>query len=152
MEIFPNWTFIPVVTLLLILTFILNRVFFRPLGRTLDERHRRIEGAQMEAEQIRAASQGRLAEFDRKMREARRESDEYMAQITEQAMQERGRIVGSKKTEVEKMLAEAKVEIQKKTEEARAKLVSLRDQFAGLIASRILKRPVSGKSTSGKTS
>ncbi|MCI0447254.1 ATP synthase F0 subunit B [bacterium] len=145
MEIFPNWTFIPVVTLLLILVFALNRLFFRPIGRILDERHKRIEGAQLEAEQIRAASQGRLEEFDRKMREARRESDEHMARITAEAMQERQHIISGKKSEVEKMLGEARTDIQKRTEEARAKLLALRDKFAILIASRILKRPVSDK-------
>jgi F-type H+-transporting ATPase subunit b len=145
MEIFPNWTFIPVVTLLLILVFVLNRLFFRPLGKTLEERHRRIEGAQLEAEQIRASSQGRLAEFDRKMREARRESDEHMAQITAEAMQERAKIIGGKKSEVDKMLHDSKADIQKRTEEARGKLLALRDKFAILIASRILKRPVSDK-------
>jgi F-type H+-transporting ATPase subunit b len=145
MEIFPNWTFIPVVALLLILVFALNRLFFRPLGRILDERHKRIEGAQLEAEQIRVASQGRLEEFDRKMREARRESDERMAKITAEAMQEKQRIVSGKKSEVEKMLSEARTDIQKKTEEARGKLLALRDKFAILIASRILKRPISDK-------
>jgi F-type H+-transporting ATPase subunit b len=145
MEIFPNWTFIPVVTLLLILAFVLNRFFFGPLGRVLAERHKRIEGAQVEAEQIRAASQGRLEEFDRKMREARRESDEHMARITAEATQERHRIVAGKRTEVEKMLTEARSDIQKRTEDAREKLLALRDKFAVLIASRILKRPVSDK-------
>ena len=145
MEIFPNWTFIPVVTLLLILVFVLNRTFFRPMARILHERHKRIEGAQMEAEQIRAASQGRLEEFDRKMREARRESDEHMARITAEATQERQRIVSGKKSEVEKMLSEARADIQKRTEDARGKLLALRDKFAVLIAARILKRPVSDK-------
>ncbi len=145
MEIFPNWTFIPVVALLLILVFALNRLFFRPLARILDERHKRIEGAQLEAEQIRVASKGRLEEFDRKMREARRESDEHMARITAEAMQERQRIVSGKKSEVEKMLSEARIDIHKKTEEARGKLLALRDKFAILIASRILKRPISDK-------
>lgn len=145
MEIFPNWTFIPVVTLLLILAFVLNRFFFGPLGRILAERHRRIEGAQLEAEQIRAASQGRLEEFDRKMREARRESDEHMAKITAEATKERQRIVSGKRSEVDKMLSEARADIVKRREDAREKLLALRDKFAFLIASRILKRPVSDK-------
>ena len=49
MEIFPNWTVIPVVMLLVIFPFILKRIFFDPMARILDERHRRIEGAQKEA-------------------------------------------------------------------------------------------------------
>ncbi|HEY7161740.1 MAG TPA: ATP synthase F0 subunit B [Acidobacteriota bacterium] len=145
MEIFPNWTFIPVVALLLILVFVLNRMFFRPLAKVLAERHKRIEGAQLEAEQIRATSQGRLEEFDRKMREARRESDEHMARITAEATQERNRMISAKKGEVEKMLGEARADIQKRREDAREKLLAMRDRFAVMIASRILKRPVSDK-------
>jgi F-type H+-transporting ATPase subunit b len=145
MEIFPNWTFIPVVTLLLILAFVLNRFFFGPLGRVLAERHKRIEGAQIEAEQIRATSKGRLEEFDRKMREARRESDEHMARITAEATQERNRIVSAKRSEVDQMLNEARADIQKRREDAREKLLAMRDRFAVLIASRILKRPISDK-------
>jgi F-type H+-transporting ATPase subunit b len=145
MEVFPNWTFIPVVTLLLILAFVLNRTFFGPLGRVLADRHKRIEGAQQEAEQIRAASQGRLEEFDRKMREARRQSDEHMAKITAEATQERQRIISGKRTEVDQMLSEARADIKKRREDAREKLLALRDSFAFLIASRILKRPVSDK-------
>jgi F0F1-type ATP synthase membrane subunit b/b' len=145
MEIFPNWTFIPVVVMLLILGFVLKRTFFQPLARVLAERHKRIEGAQLEAEQIRTASQGRLEEFDRKMREARRESDEHMARITAEATQERQRIVSAKRSEVDKMLGEARTDIQKRREDAREKLLALRDKFAFQIASRILKRPVSDK-------
>ena len=49
MEIFPNWTTIPIVFFLIILTFILNRLFFRPLGKILAERDRKITGAKKEA-------------------------------------------------------------------------------------------------------
>ncbi len=80
MEVFPNWTFVPIVLLLMLLTYILNRTFFRPMQKTLDERASRIEGARKEAEEIRKSSQDRLADFDRRMREARREADQQMAQ------------------------------------------------------------------------
>jgi ATP synthase F0 subunit b len=147
MEIFPNWTVIPVVTLLLIFIFIARRVFFGPLSNVLEERHRKIEGAQVEAEQIRETSQKMLSDFDRKMRDARRESDQQIAQITAEAMQERNRIVSSKRSEVDTMLSQAKSEILSKKDEARGKLKNLKDEFARLIASRILKRPVGGKQT-----
>src|SRR5437667_164682 len=76
MEIFPNWTVLPILIFLITLTYILNRTFFRPMGEVLLERHRRIQGARKEAEEIRQSLQDKLAEFDRKLREARRESDE----------------------------------------------------------------------------
>ena len=71
MEIFPNWTFIPVVVLLLIFIFSAHRLFFRPLSRVLEERHQRIEGAMAEAEQIKATSQKMVSDFELKMRDAR---------------------------------------------------------------------------------
>ena len=99
MEIFPNWTVIPTVILLIIFLFLMKRVFFIPLERMLDERHRKIEGAQKEAEDIRHASQDRLADVDRKMREARREADAYMSQLRTAALDEKGKIVGGRRSE-----------------------------------------------------
>jgi ATP synthase F0 subunit b len=142
MEIFPNWTFIPVVTLLLIFVFIASRTFFRPLSRVLEERHHRIEGALVEAEQIRENSQKVLSDFDRKIRDARRESDQQIGQITAEATQEKNRIVSSKRTEVEAMLTKSKAEIRARKEEVKGKLQSLKEDYARMIASRILKRPV----------
>ncbi len=142
MEIFPNWTFIPVVIVLLIFIFTAHRTFFRPLRRVLEERHSRIEGALVEAEQIRESSQKMLSDFDRKMREARHESDQQVAKITAEAMQERNRIVSTKRSEVESMLTQGKDEIRTRKEEVKAKLQGLKNEFARLIASRILKRPV----------
>lgn len=145
MEIFPNWTAIPVVFILIVLTFVLNRTFFRPLQRTLDERHRRIEGARLEANEIRRASQMRLQEFEQKMREARREADQQMASIRNEALSEKNQLITQKRVEAEAMLKSAKAEIQRKTAEARKQLESLGEEFAYKIASRILKRPLGGR-------
>ena len=72
MEVFPNWTALPIIFFLIVLTYILNRTFFGPLADALGDRHRRIGGARQEAEEIKKASQDRIAEFDKTMREARR--------------------------------------------------------------------------------
>lgn len=145
MDIFPNWTVIPVVTLLLIFLFLLKRVFFNPLQQTLAERSRRIEGAQREAEEIRKASKDRLADVDRKMREARRETDAYMAQLRNQALSQKGEIVASRRSEVEKLIAEGREDLRNKTSEAAQKLKAQSGEFARRIASQILRRPVQGK-------
>jgi F-type H+-transporting ATPase subunit b len=146
MEIFPNWTVIPVVTLLILFAVVLSRVFFRPMAAVLEERHRKIEGARLEAEEIRRTSEGRIAEFDRKMREARRESDQRMAALRNEAVSKRNQIVSARRTEADKLLADAKQDIRKKSDDAQKQLTSQSEEFARAIASRILKRPVSGKS------
>jgi len=145
MEVFPNWTAIPVIFFLILLTYILNRAFFRPMAQALEERHRRIGGAQKEAEEIRRTSQERIAEFDQRMREARREADQQMAQARNEALGEKSGILSVKRTEAEKMITEGREEIRRKTEEARKTLESESKSFAYQIASQILNRQVSQK-------
>jgi F-type H+-transporting ATPase subunit b len=148
MEIFPNWTAVPVIFIVIILGFVLNRTFFRPLQQTLEDRRRKIEGARLEAEQIRRESELRIQEFEQKMREARRESDQQMASIRNAALGEKNKVIADKRAEAEAMLKAAKAELEKRTEEARKQLENLSEDFAYKIASQILKRPLRGKTES----
>lgn len=145
MEVFPNWTSIPIIFFLIILTYVLNRTFFRPMSRTLEERHLKIEGAKLEAEEIRKASGERIAEFEKRMREARRTADFQMAEARNDALGEKTKVVMEKRGETEKMLAEARDDLRKKTEEARRQLEAEGRNFAYQIASQILNRPVQRK-------
>ncbi|PWT94065.1 MAG: hypothetical protein C5B54_00620 [Acidobacteria bacterium] len=142
MDIFPNWTVLPILIFLLTLMFVLRRTFFDPLGSTLNERHHRIEGARKEAEEIRKASQDRIAEYDRRMKDARRESGLQIAKVKNEAVEQRTKLIAEKRTESEKMLSDARVDIQKRTAEASKELQQQSSSFAAKIASRILKRPV----------
>jgi F-type H+-transporting ATPase subunit b len=145
MEIFPNWTSVPIVFFLILLTFVLNRTFFRPLGKTIEERHRRIGGARREAEEIKKASQEKGLEFERKLRDARREADQQILQVKTAALGEKSQVVARQRSETEKMLQEARADLRTKTEEARQSLESQAQLFAVRIASQILKRPVQTK-------
>jgi len=145
MEVFPNWTFVPIVLFLMILTYILNRTFFRPIQKTLDERTSRIDGARREAEEIRKSSQERLSDFDRRMRDARREADQQMAQAKNEALSDKNRLISERRSEVEKMITEAQHDLREKTESARRQLQQQADAFAYQIASHILNRQVIAK-------
>jgi F-type H+-transporting ATPase subunit b len=145
MEIFPNWTFVPIVFFLIVLTFILNRTFFRPLGKTLEERHSKIGGARREAEEIKKASQEKALEFERRLRDARRQADQQILQVKTAALGEKNQVIATQRSETEKMLLEAKTDLRAKTDEARSSLEKQAQSFAARIASRILKRPVQGK-------
>jgi F-type H+-transporting ATPase subunit b len=145
MDIFPNWTVVPIILFLVVLTYILNRSFFKPLGKVLEERHSRIDGARKEAEQIKLASQNRMLEFENKMREARRQADLIMAEMDKKVQEEKSSIVSAKRTEAQQMLTEAKADIKHKAEDAGKELQTQSEHFAKLIASQILKRPLHGK-------
>ncbi len=81
-------------------------------------------------------------EFDRRLREARREGDQQIGQVKTAALGEKSQVIAKQRAETEKMLTEAKADIRAKVEEARRKLQEQAEQFAATIASRILKRPV----------
>ena len=97
------------------------------------------------AEDIKKASQERLLEFDKKMREARRQADQQMSQIKNEALNEKSAIISGKRLETQTMLAQARSDIRNKTEEAWKKLESESQLFAYRIASQILKRPIEPK-------
>jgi F-type H+-transporting ATPase subunit b len=142
MDIFPNWTFVPIIVMLIVLTFALNRLFFRPMGKTLEERDRRIVGARQEAEEIKRLSQDKGQEFERRLRDARREADQQLAGVKNAALGEKTQLVAQQRSETEKMLSQARADLRAKTEEARRKLQAQASSFAVQIASQILKRPV----------
>jgi len=142
MEIFPNWTTIPIVFFLIILTFILNRLFFRPLGKILAERERKITGAKKEAEEIRKISQEKATAFEQRLRDARREADSGIAKVKADALGEKNNLVSSQKKSAEQMISEARGDIRNKTEEALKVLERQTETIAKHIASHILKRPV----------
>jgi F0F1-type ATP synthase membrane subunit b/b' len=129
MDIFPNWTVVPIVLFLVVLTYILNRTFFRPMGQTLAERSR-------------LACTARIEEFEKKLREARRESDSHMAQIRSGALEEKNRVLSETRGRAEKTLSDAREDIRSKTAQAEKQLHDHAEDFARRIASRILNRPL----------
>ena len=147
MEIFPNWTTIPIVFFLIILTFILNRLFFKPLGKILSERDRKITGAKNEAEEIRKISQQKAQAFDQRLRDARREADLEVAKVKNAALDEKNSVVASQRKTAEQMINEARADIRKKTEDASKVLEAQTRSIAEHIASHILKRPVQQRGT-----
>jgi F-type H+-transporting ATPase subunit b len=147
MEIFPNWTTIPIVFFLIVLTFILNRFFFRPLGKILAERNSKITGARKEAEEIRKVSQEKAVAFEQRLRDARREADLEVAKVKNLALDEKNSVVASQRKSTEQMIAEARSDIKQKTEEALIVLEAQADGIAKQIASHILKRPVQQRGT-----
>jgi F-type H+-transporting ATPase subunit b len=145
MEIFPNWTTIPVVFFLILLTFVLNRLFFIPLGKVLAERDRRITGAKKEAEEIRKLSQEKALAFDQRLRDARREADLEVAKVKTAALGEKGTLIAFRRQSSETMISEARADIRKKTDEALKILEGQTQSIGEQIASHILKRPIQGK-------
>jgi len=84
-------------------------------------------------------------EFDKKMREARREADQLMAGARNQALGDKSALLSGKRQEAERMLSEAKEDIRQRAGEARRKLEEESHRFAYEIASQILKRSVPPK-------
>jgi F-type H+-transporting ATPase subunit b len=121
-----------------VLIFLLNRMLFRPIRKTLDERSERIRTSMEEAERVKQQVLRADEEYEARIEEANRESLEILGQAREEAREERERIVSEAEAEAQQRRADAQSQIEL---ERRDMLRDARQQVAGLAvlaASRII--------------
>lgn len=113
----------------IVLIFMLNRLLFRPIRKTLDERATRIEESMEEAERIKEQSLRANQEYEERIEEAERQAQEIVGKAREEARLEQERIV-------EEALEEAQQQRQDAEEQVRLERRDLareaRQQVAGL--------------------
>ena len=139
----PDLSVLWVIFFVLLLTFLLNRLLYKPILRVMAERERAIVSARELAE--RSANEARLAtaEFEQKTAEARAELYRQMDEMRRTAMNERAEIMTRTRAEAEAEIAAASAKLTAQTEEARRTLSAEADALGATIADRILGRKAS---------
>ncbi|MEO0455152.1 MAG: F0F1 ATP synthase subunit B' [Cyanobacteria bacterium P01_A01_bin.114] len=94
-----------------LLTFILNAVFFKPISRALDERDSYIRQNKAGAQERLTAAEKLAKQYEQSLADSRRQSQEIIAQAQAEA-----------KETVSKQLAEAQSEAQQQREQAQKEL------------------------------
>ena len=140
----PDGSLVLVLILFIIFVFVLNRILFRPIGRVLDERQTRTEGAANEARAARRRYEAKLAEYEATIRQARAESYRRSEQERATALEERRRLIEQAKQHANEEIARAKLEIERQVAAARAALESESRQIAERISRTVLGRTVGG--------
>ena len=138
-ELVPNGTMLIHIALILLMIWVLNRTFFRPINRVIEAREKNKGGRSGEAVEILKSVEEKQTRYDAALLEARSKGYELIEQERGAAISARQAIIGSVKEEVVRMTAQEKAEIARQTAEAKASIAAEAEQMAEKISSNILR-------------
>ncbi len=136
----PDGTLIIHILLILLMIWILNRTFFRPINRILEARDRTKGGRSSEAQEILKNIGEKQTRYDSAMREARAEGYELIERERTQAVANRQETVGAVKAEVLELVTRENQELDKQTVVARQTIAAEAERMAERISANILKQ------------
>ncbi len=138
-ELIPNGSLLIHIFLILLMIWILNRTFFRPIAGILAVRDKNKGGHSVEAEEILQKVDAKLSKIDTATREARAEGYALIEGEHKTAAANRTEQLESTRSEVAKKMAAERHSIKTQTEKARIEIVSEAQQLAEKISSSILR-------------
>jgi F-type H+-transporting ATPase subunit b len=138
-QLVPDGTIIIHIALILVMIWVLNRTFFRPINRVLASRDRNKGGHSAEAQGIMAQVSEKSKKYDEEMRRARLEGYQLVEAERAEALAKRQAEIESVKQEVEQTVSQEKDSIERQAEEARATIAAEAQKMAEKISSNILR-------------
>jgi F0F1-type ATP synthase membrane subunit b/b' len=138
-QLFPDGTLFIHIALILLMIWILNRTFFRPINRIIESREQHKGGHGSEAEAILSDVGEKQAKYNQTLLEARSASYELIEKERLAALTARQSTVSKAKQETSAVLVSEKQQIADNAAEARATIAKEADAMAEKITSNILK-------------
>jgi len=138
-QLFPDGTLFIHIALILLMIWVLNRTFFRPINRILETRERQMGGAGTEAEKILADVAEKESKLNQAMLGARSEGYALIEKERSAAVETRARRIADAKTETSQRLSEEKRSLEEQAAAARATIQEDADVLADRIAATVLK-------------
>lgn len=137
-QLVPDGTLFIHIALILLMIYILNRTFFRPINRVIEEREKN-KGGGGEAATLLGEVAEKETKYNEAMREARSKGYELIEQERSQALNQKQETVSAAKSEAERTLSTEISELEKQTGEARASIAAEAEKMAEKISANILK-------------
>lgn len=119
-----------------ILVFSLNKVFFKPVKKMIDERAKRIEENHKAAQEAFQSSEQTVLEIESRLNSALKEAEEIKEKFEKDALKEKGRLLLEIQAEYRNQVESAKVELEKHIERLKKDL----DSEAEILAETIEKK------------
>ena len=139
-QLIPDGTLLIHIVVIISMVFILNRLLFKPVLRTLADREARTHGRTDEArETIRKVGES-LSRYENSLRQARAEGYSLLEQQQAEANGARQHKVAEVRREVGEQLGQEKSEIHAQAERARATLLGEAERVAADIKAQVLRR------------
>jgi F0F1-type ATP synthase membrane subunit b/b' len=121
-QLVPDGTIFLHIAIILGMIWLLNRTFFRPINRVLEEREKKMGGRAGTAQTILNQVDEKVSRYERTLREARSEGYKLMEANRAEALAVRQAKVNGVKEEVSALIAQEKDTLQKQTDATRVTL------------------------------
>lgn len=138
-QLFPDGTLFIHIALILIMIWVLNRTFFKPINRVLASRDKHKFGPGGEAEKILNDALEKEAKLSKEMLGARNDGYELIEKQRAGAVDQRAKLIADAKAETAAKLAAEKQVLAEQTDAARAEVAAEAVVLADKIAGNILK-------------
>jgi F-type H+-transporting ATPase subunit b len=138
-QLFPDGTIFIHIALILLMIWVLNRTFFRPINRVIAnrEKFRNVEGG--EAGSIAREADEKEAAYNRELLSARSDAYSYLEDQHAKLVKAREKKLAETRAEAEQKTAAERAEIERQTAEARAAIGADAEKLADQIAATVLK-------------
>jgi F0F1-type ATP synthase membrane subunit b/b' len=137
-QLIPDGTIFIHIALILLMIFILNRTFFRPINRIIEAREKNKVGGSESENLLREVAE-KETKYNEAMRDARSRGYELIEQERSTALSQKQTTVSMAREESQATLTEELSQLDKQTTEARAAIASEAEKMAEKISSNILR-------------
>ncbi len=136
----PDITTLWVVAFLLLCTYLLNSLVFKPILQVIDQRTNAVRGARELADSASQKATAAAAEYEQKFNAARTEVYGQMDEMRKVALDKRATLIAATRATAEQELKTATVRVQQESQTARESLERDANNLAGAIVTRVLGR------------
>jgi F-type H+-transporting ATPase subunit b len=131
---------VPTFLLVIVLHFYLKSMFFKPMGKVLQQRYDATEGARKLAEESTARAAQKTTEYEAAMRAARAEVYQAQEQVHKQLQEREAEELAKARRRSEVLIQEAREALARDVEAAKTGLAKDSDMLADQITEAILRR------------
>jgi F-type H+-transporting ATPase subunit b len=138
-QLVPDGTLFIHIALILLMIWILNRTFFRPINRIIEAREKNKGGRSSEAQEILQDVSVKQAKYEAAMLDARSKGYELIEKERTKAIKKKDQKLGEVKEAVSIAYSQEITELETQTAEVRAVVASEAEKMAEKISANILK-------------
>lgn len=131
---------IPTAIFFLFLIYYLQKVFFQPMARILDERRKQTEGVRELAQRAFEAAEKRTSEFEQALQMARGEIHAEHDKLRQQWTEEQTQRIAQARAEADRQIEEARQQIADEVRKAEADVSAAVNALSEQIVNSLLKR------------
>src|SRR5438270_13918025 len=131
---------VPTIAFFIFLAVYLDRIFFRPVARILEERRRQTEGVRELAQRAFEAAEKKGSEFEQALHAARNEIYAENEALRRQWEQEQQHALAAARAEADRQIEQARRDIEQEIERGEAEIQASIDRLSDTMVDSLLRR------------